>query len=168
MTQEHTHKDRAEATTPYPRAVNGLLQFLLAAFVAVIAGVVAISFNVVAFHGGFGPNDIPEGLLMIATFVAIFTLAGMVAIGLPVTVVLKLIDHEHAWLYALLGALAGFLATAVAIGPANLTRWDDFTLPAIGALCGLTAGAVWGRWRERGAKVAPAAKPANPVHDLLF
>ena len=110
----------------------------------------------------------------VAIFVAAFSLAGMVLIGLPLTFLLRTIEQETAATYAALGAIAGFLVLAVTF---ELPRHADLELlwfPAIGAFAGWAAARRWGRWREAVARMRhlqpeehSAPKRSNPIHDLI-
>lgn len=130
---------------------QGIVRFLLAVLLGTLAGVIVLFGWIALVEGDISWEDVPAGLLFLTTFTALFTGAGMVVIGLPVTVLLAWRRWEQAWVYALLGTLAGFIATALAIGLDKLNLGDGLVMPITGAIAGLAASYSWGRWRERSA-----------------
>ena len=113
--------------------------------------------------------------LVFAVFVVgLFTLSGMLLIGLPVTFLLRAIDCEYRALYAVLGAVAGFTVLAVMMEFPRYGRWEEIILPTSGALAGLASAYRWGRWRQDVAEAkrearrnAQARRRDNPIHDLI-
>ncbi len=109
-------------------------------------------------------------LLFFGFVVSIFTCGGMLLIGLPITLVLRAFGHEHAWLYAALGTIAGFLVLAV-LGSGSSA---DSSITVSGAIAGFAAALRWGLWRERRAAIRrqkrasrTSDKRNNPIHDLI-
>lgn len=113
------------------------------------------------------------GMIFVSVFVAIFNLAGMVVIGLPVTYLLRAIGEEHQVLYGLLGAVAGFAILAVMMEFPRYGITEELILPGSGALAGFASGWRWGGWREQVATArqqrfnALPEKRDNPIHDLI-
>ncbi|KLE34520.1 hypothetical protein [Aurantiacibacter luteus] len=104
------------------------------------------------------------------------TCAGMVFVGLPATSLIMEEPPETRRRYERVGALGGAVLPTLALiivegSDPLFVGVGGFFLGCFGALAGLTAGSVWGRWREslaqRPAATTPAA-PINPIHDLLF
>ena len=114
------------------------------------------------------------GLVWVAIFVAAFSLAGMVLIGLPLTFLLRTIEQETAATYAALGAIAGFLVLAVTFELPRHAGLELLWFTATGAFAGWAAARRWGRWREAVARMRhlqpeehSAPKRSNPIHDLI-
>ncbi|NVE95064.1 hypothetical protein [Altererythrobacter lutimaris] len=124
--------------------------------------------------GEIALDELLGGLAFFALFAGIFSLAGMAFVGLPMTLLLRSIKQEHAWLYSLSGAVAGFLILAIFFGlPRNLAP-DLLIFAGPGGLAGLACAYRWGRWRELVAKAHEAERAnlaaqrrANPIHDLI-
>ena len=112
-------------------------------------------------------------MLIFSVFVAGFTFAGMLVIGLPITFALRGLGWEYGWLYAALGAISGFLILAILFDrPANATS-EVLWFSAPGALAGFASALSWGLWREKRSAFrdqrsnhAPE-KRDNPIHDLI-
>lgn len=111
------------------------------------------------------------GLLFVGFFATILTLAGMIAIVLPVTLLLKLLGLEYRAIYIALGAAFGFAVMATLF---EVWRWPSaemFTLPAAGAMAGIVCGYRWGGFRERVGKRSrhdpPQRQSTNPFHDMI-
>ncbi len=118
-------------------------------------------------------EDVVGGLIFVGAFVAIFTLAGMIAIGLPLTFVLRFVGREHEAIYAASGAIAGFLIIAVLFGGPS-SGPEMLWFPLVGAMAGCACAWRWGKWRQRIARIAQdpdkstePVRRANPIHDLL-
>ena len=88
------------------------------------------------------------GAFFIGLFAGVFTLAGLIVIGLPVTLVLRLLRLEYRALYAVIGAASGaaFLVILFDSDAPNSLASLYFAVP--GACAGLAAAWRWGRWRE--------------------
>ena len=117
--------------------------------------------------------DLFGGMIFVSIFVAMFSLAGMVVIGLPVTLLLRAVGEERQVLYAVLGAVAGFAVLAVMMEFPRYGITEELILPGSGALAGFASAWRWGRWREQVATArqqernAPPEKRDNPIHDLI-
>lgn len=99
------------------------------------------------------------------------TLAGMLLIGLPATFIFAQYPPERSGQYKALGLIGGLLlpgAVMLAFGSTTLELlYGGGVLGLFGAFAGLTAGTIWGDWREQGAP-EPEGQHPNPIHDLLF
>ena len=154
---------------------GGGVHFVAALGWGTLAGMIGLA--AMLAHLEWPGVNLPElvfGLFLYVALVAVFNFAGMVLIGLPTTFVLRALKLEHATLYAILGAISGFLALAFLF---DVLWMDDLTrlaLPGSGALAGFASAWRWGRWRNRASTEARAAlhsepheRPANPVHDMI-
>lgn len=107
-------------------------------------------------------------LWLVSLVVGVFTLAGLVIIGLPLTLGLRKIEQETAATYASVGAIAGFLIMAIMFQAHKDALAFGFAL--IGAFAGGACAFRWGTWREARAaqrlSEAPAERRSNPIHDL--
>ena len=110
-------------------------------------------------------------LWVVGVIVGIFTLAGLVIIGLPLTLGLRQLKKESAMLYTGIGATAGFLIIAVMF-EAN-TKPEALAFALIGAVAGGACAYRWGRWREELAAQQISApieelcdRRTNPIHEL--
>lgn len=119
-------------------------------------------------------SEVFVGIFFIGAFVGFFTIAAMLVIGLPLTLVLRVLGMEQAVTYAAIGTLAGFLIIAVLFG-IHEEDAEMLWFPLSGALAGCACAFRWGRWREQiasqseaSAPPAPAPKHDNPIHDLIF
>ncbi len=74
------------------------------------------------------------------------TLAGTLAIGLPLTVLLARSGHERGRFYVLAGLIAGSLPFLLAGLFPDMIGWMAFSIP--GGLAGAVAGWHWGRHRD--------------------
>ena len=111
-------------------------------------------------------RDLPLALLLVILPIlvsATVTIAGMVVIGLPLTMWLHHRQAERQGTYRLVGALCGFvlpLPFLLANGPVD---WTFLVLAIPGALAGFTAATIWGDWREHGAtKVGDTSSDLRP------
>lgn len=125
--------------------------------------------------GELDAGELIGAVLLVGLIVGAFTLAGMVLIGLPITVVLRAIWWEPAWLYAALGTIAGFLIIATLLGLQSAAKPEFLTLAVSGALAGFAAGLRWGLWREnrsatrwQASSARKSRKRNNPIHDLVY
>lgn len=171
MTNEPRNDISVISETP---VMDGLGHFLVALGWAIIAGTLALAFGLLLI----GPLTLDFGgflaaALFFSVFVGLFTLMGMVAIGLPTTLLLWVLRSEYAALYAGVGAVAGFLILSIGFDAHRLASLEDIVLPASGAAAGLAGAWRWGWWRERvanakrsGANRYPTDKRDNPIHDL--
>lgn len=150
-----------------------------------LAGTLAVSIPLLI--AGLLRNEGAEillGVFMIGMLAMLFTLVGMLLIGLPVTVLLRAIGAEHHIAYAVIGATSGFIAMAALFEAHRMHAPEMLLFPGAGAVAGFAAAWRWGRWRDallvfRMRKAAeneliagPAtacdtAKPSNPIHDLI-
>ena len=124
--------------------------------------------------GGIAFGAIIVASLFYGIFVGVFTLLGTALIGLPVTFVLRLIGCEFAWLYAALGAFAGWLMLFAIVFLPEGSGQELLAFTFCGGIAGLAAGLRWGRWREQRTRPEPETSPAptsqrrdNPIHDLI-
>lgn len=104
---------------------------------------------------------------VVGLFVAGFTFAGLVIIGLPLTLVLRRMQMESAALYASIGAITGFLILVTIFAPHDDPLELAFSL--IGAVAGGASAYRWGRWRDAIAEHRESKTPnrrTNPIHDL--
>ena len=125
----------------------------------------AVPFSVALFDiGGFDPQALT--LLLVPVLVSgSVTLAGMVAIGLPLTAILARRGRECPRIYVACGSGAGaFLPLALCL---VLGSWGAGLFFAVfGMLAGTTAALSWGRWRI---SLRHDAKPReNPFHDMIY
>ena len=118
--------------------------------------------------------DIGGAMMFFAFFVSLFVLAAMLAVGLPLTFVLRLLGLENAALYAACGAAVGFIMLAVLFELPQSMSPESFLGPVSGALSGFATALRWGRWREQAtlqldqrADENASAKRTNPIHDLI-
>lgn len=123
---------------------------------------------------GIDPVEAIGLAAFLAIFVAGFTLAGMLVIGLPITFLLRALEWEKAWLYATLGAIAGFLFLAIMFERPLSTDLTAMIAPASGGLAGFATALSWGVWREKRAALrhrehfgSAPEKRDNPIHDLI-
>ncbi|MEP0189115.1 MAG: hypothetical protein ABJP70_04460 [Erythrobacter sp.] len=156
---------------------TGLVRFVDAFFCGTAVGTAALCLSLLLLSDlGALPSDLSdliEGILLIGFIVGLFTLAGMVVIGLPVTLMLRLLGHERWEVYATLGGGSGMLVLALLMGAPTVLMPGAFLLPISGALAGLASALRWGTWRERAARERererldhPSDKRDNPIHDL--
>lgn len=122
----------------------------------------------------YSAENLFAALFFVGVFAQIFTLIGMLVIGLPVTLVLRLIDAEHRAIYAAIGGIAGFavLTALSGIEPNDLA--DGLPFLTIGAAAGFVSALRWGSWRSTLAEArrCPSGGPVrrkrdNPIHDLV-
>ena len=115
------------------------------------------------------------GLFFMTIGTSLFTLIGMLAIGLPVTVLLKFAHAEHRYLYAGIGFFAGSGFQAVVLDVSWRYEPEAVIFLVAGGLAGFAAALRWGRWREALAhyrqrlaeQEAQPNKRSNPIHDLI-
>ena len=115
------------------------------------------------------------GLYFMTIGASLFTLIGMLAIGLPVTVLLKFARAEHRYLYAGIGFVAGAGFQAILLGVSWRYEPEAVIFLVAGGLAGFAAALRWGRWREALARYrqrlaeqeARTEKRSNPIHDLI-
>lgn len=106
-------------------------------------------------------------LWLVGLVVAVFTLAGLLIVGLPLTLVLRLIEEESAALYAAIGAIAGFAIMAIIFEAHEDALAFAFSL--VGAIAGGACAYRWGRWREAVVAHRLSKTPTrrtNPIHEL--
>ena len=95
------------------------------------------------------------------------TLASMLAIGLPATVMLRHFQHESLACYTKLGLVFGALVPSL-IGLALFRSIEPLPFFAIpGILAALACAQVWGRWRCAIHPAAAERRDDNPFHDLI-
>ena len=141
---------------------------------ATFAGSVLLT-SIIYFSGtaGSSVDEFIGGLLFISLFAFLFASIAMLAVGLPVTLILRAIRLETAWLYTVLGAIAGAAILIGLFAEPYPPFASQFAFGAPGALAGLAAGFRWGLWRQRRARLAaleenrPSKKRTNPIHDLI-
>ena len=115
------------------------------------------------------------GLYFATIGAGLFTLAGMLVIGLPVTALLKAARAEQRHLYAGIGFIAGFGILAGLLGVSWRYEPESVIFLVAGGLAGFAAALRWGRWREALARYrqqladeeAQPDKRSNPIHDLI-
>lgn len=115
------------------------------------------------------------GLYFVIIFAGLFTLAGMLVIGLPVTALLRAARAEHRYLYAGIGFVAGFGILGAVVGLPWRYELEALVFLFAGGLAGFAAALRWGRWREALARYrqqladqeAQPDKRSNPIHDLI-
>lgn len=100
----------------------------------------------------------PQGLWMIGSlaaltlifsiFVGLFTLAGLISIGLPVTLILSISDEEHQLIYAAIGTFSGFAVMLILFGQGSAAGPEELLFAVPGGLAGGAAAWRWGGWRE--------------------
>lgn len=124
----------------------------------------------------FADGNIGEGLYLAILPLLIAgsgTLAGMVLIGLPATLILAEYPPETAGTYGNIGMTAGMLAPSIVFlvfsdGDFAIALTGGMFFGPFGLFAGLGAGLSWGGWRETLVTEEPDPTPANPIHDLLF
>ncbi len=102
------------------------------------------------------------------------TLAGMVLIGLPLTIFLREYSREFQRTYAIVGAIGGLLLPTIFFGFLDGFHVETLgsaaiTLGMFGVLAGGVAGNVWGSWRASlaAARSPDGDPPTNPFHDMI-
>lgn len=153
----------------------GLDHFLAALSWGILAGTAALMVPMLIASGfDVDLTGIAGALVFVALFVGIFTLASLVVIGLPLTLILSALERESAAVYATAGALAGFTVLAVVFEIHRVGDPGMLWLPAIGAFAGSVCALRWGRWREAVARrragdrqETPPVRRSNPIHDLI-
>lgn len=140
-----------------------------------LAGTVAFIAPLAVMEPKNAAQAIVAALIFVPIFAGVLTLAGMIAFGLPVTLILKAAGAEHRFLYAGIGAVAGPASTILLF--AKPLRFDPEAIwfLVIGGLAGFAAAFRWGRWREALARYrqqladeeAQPDKRSNPIHDLI-
>ena len=143
-------------------ALGALSAAVPAAFLFILPSLIAL------FHGdGFDPRGLM--LVLVPLFVSgTITLVGMVAIGLPLTVILARRGNECPRIYAACGAGAGALFP-LAVGLALGSWAGGFFLAVFGMVAGTTAARSWGRWRSSLRQdEAPGDLHENPFHDMIY
>ncbi|MEP0392367.1 MAG: hypothetical protein ABJ205_10265 [Erythrobacter sp.] len=151
---------------------SGLNQFVVSVGCGILAGTLAMLIGL-GLKAGFDTDlaNFGAAVVFVGLFVAIFTFMGFVAIGLPITWLLKAMGKETVAVYSATGAITGFLATAV-IFEVHRQPTDMLLFPAVGAVAGFACAYPWGRWREGAAQRRNVAKEivaqrrTNPIHDL--
>lgn len=177
MIKEHSHDYISEITEITVASVlDEFPHFSAAIGWGSLIGTVCL-LGIIAVIEGFDIQSLALlwGLLLFGLFVAGFTLAGMVAIGLPITLILRQLDWELAWLYSALGAISGFLFLAIIFGGDGSMLSENLALTCPGAVAGFVTALRWGLWREKRATIrlqaqsghAPARRD-NPIHDLIY
>ena len=120
-------------------------------------------------------ENLTVGLYFVLIFAGLFTLAGMLVIGLPVTALLRAARAEHRYLYAGIGFVAGFGILGAMLGLPSQYEPEALVFLLAGGLAGFAAALRWGRWREALARYrqrladeeAQPGKRSNPIHDLI-
>lgn len=141
----------------------------------VLAGTIAMVLGLLAISGAdIEPGQIITGLAFVGFFASLFTFAGMVAIGLPMTFALRHFELETAPLYAVLGMIGGGGALAIIFDFPRLFYPEAVVMVCAGAVAGLACGLRWGIWREQCAEARrqsnekqPHPRRTNPIHDLI-
>lgn len=146
---------------------------------ALFWGTTAATLTVLLPFAGWDPMqalaNIVGGMFFVGIFAGLFTLAGMLAIGLPTTALLRAVNAEHRFAYAAIGGVAGLSITAISFQLPPRFDVEALVFPSAGGLAGFTAALRWGRWREALARyrqqMAEAQehprKRSNPIHDLI-
>lgn len=119
--------------------------------------------------------SLTAGLYFVLIFAGLFTLAGMLVIGLPVTALLRAARAEHRYLYAGIGFIAGFGLFGATLGLPSRYEPEALVFLFSGGLAGFAAALRWGRWREALARYrqqladeeAQSDKRSNPIHELI-
>ena len=115
----------------------GWTRFVDALFCGTAVGTAALCLSLLLLSDlGALPSDLIEGILFIGFIVGLFTLAGMVVIGLPVTLVLRLLGHERRGVYVTLGGAIGFLVIFIMFEIPRLFHPAAILFPISGALAG--------------------------------
>ena len=128
------------------------------------AGTLALIISI-ALAAVSGPPSIGAAASMLLAFhvfgivVGLFTLAGMIAIGLPITLFLYLTRCENQVLYAAIGGFAGFVMMLAIFNQGSRIEFAEFAFGAAGGLAGGASGWRWGGWRE----ALAIAREQNPI-----
>ena len=154
--------------------ITGVGHFLAAIGWGTLAGTAAFSLWLVAVPiSAFDMLDVVGFMLFVSFFVSLIAFAGMIAIGLPVTVILRAIGQEYAALYASIGAFAGCIAMAAIFQVSWILDPELVLLLVSGTIAGFACALRWGKWREQvgksrnqKARQSGSGRRSNPIHDL--
>lgn len=128
---------------------SGGLHFFVALGWGTLAGTLGLGAAIILMELPNVPLfDILGGGLFLSIVVGLFTLAGLVMIGLPVTFMLFITEAENQFLYAALGAFAGFAAMMVLFGQSARFGPEELLFAGPGGLAGGASAWRWGGWRE--------------------
>ena len=147
------------------QGISGGLHFAAALGWGTLAGTLGLMAAILMLEF---PNvrifEILGGGIFVSIFVGLFTLAGLVVIGLPVTLILLIAEAEHQVLYAFLGVISGFAALLLLVGQGTGAGIEEFLFASAGGLAGFASAWRWGGWREE--KAAARENDTIPDHQL--
>ena len=154
-----------------PPAIHFGAAVLWGALTGAVAMVVPLAFS----NPANAAAALTAGLYFVIIFAGLFTLAGMLVIGLPVTALLRAARAEHRYLYAGIGFVAGFSIFGVVVGLPSRYELEALVFLFAGGLAGFASALRWGRWREALARYRQQLvdqemqpeKRSNPIHDLI-
>ncbi|RIV86754.1 hypothetical protein [Aurantiacibacter zhengii] len=130
--------------------------------------------GVIAMAAEGDPRGLLLGLLPFLIGLA-GSLAGMIAIGLPLTALLRHMQRERAAIYTAIGTLGGFAMPLLFAGWFegefnSGSLWAGLFLGLFGAIAGGVTGNIWGRYRDgiaqhRHDETEPST---NPYHEMIY
>ncbi|MEM6475366.1 MAG: hypothetical protein AAF687_04300 [Pseudomonadota bacterium] len=169
---EELHNSVSEITEI--SVITGVGYFLAAIGWGTVAGTAAIVlWSTASVTSALDFAELLGFMLFLSFFVGTFTLAGMVAIGLPITIILRALKQEDAAHFAIIGAFAGCIAMAVIFEVNWILDPELVLLLVSGAIAGFACALRWGKWRERvansrseKAQKISSGRRSNPIHDL--
>lgn len=111
------------------------------------------------------------GFIFIGIAVAIFSMLGLLVVGVPISFALRAMRKEGVATYAVVGALAGGATLAAVFEVDNFRDGGSLAFVAVGALCGAVCGFRWGRFRlafiSRKRRDPATNESTNPFHDMI-
>ncbi|MBX7528448.1 hypothetical protein [Qipengyuania vesicularis] len=139
----------------------GVLHFAAALGWGTLAGTLSLTVAIILITLPSTAPGLLSGIVFLGVIVGLFTLAGMVVIGLPATFILSVVEEEHQFLYAAIGAFSGFAAMMILFGRSSSPGFEELLFAGPGGLAGGASAWRWGGWRE----ALAISRQSDPIHN---